>query len=536
MRKFSSYGPINTALHYYAPRQKLLERVCMQLVGEQPEQGGHYMTVWAPRQTGKTWIMQQTLFRLRHEKQYERFDVVKINLEDLKLMYDIEALVVSLADMLARELGKEPGMVTSIEQFKELFSCDVLEKPLILILDEFDSLPEEGISTLASAFRNIYISREEQSGKRTDEKRFLLHGVALIGVRSVLGIENKRGSPFNVQRSVHIPNLTSSEVEGIFQWYERESGQQIELAVIQQLYQETRGQPGLICWFGELLTEGFEEYQPDKDRPLTMADFEEVYAAAVKILPNSNILNIISKAKQTPYKAMVFELLRTDTKVEFAYDDPALNYLYMNGVIDREKVGSTSYYARFACPFVQKRLFNAFARELFGYMGKLYEPFEDFSDTFTEHGLNIRHLLKRYERHLKVNRKWLLQDAPRRKDLRIYEAVYHFNLYMFLHEFLKLRDGRVYPEFPTGNGKIDLIIVCQDKRYGLEVKSYTDEQGYKAALIQAARYGKELRLSEISLVFFVEYIDEEHRKQYEVAYTEHASGVTVFPLFVGIGQ
>jgi hypothetical protein len=36
--------------------------------------------------------------------------------------------------------------------------------------------------------------------------------MALIGVRAVLGVENVKGSPFNVQRSVHIPNLTHDEV------------------------------------------------------------------------------------------------------------------------------------------------------------------------------------------------------------------------------------------------------------------------------------------------------------------------------------
>ncbi len=532
MRKFSSYGPINTQSHYYAPRQELLVQAFTQLVGENPEQGGHYITVWAPRQAGKTWVMQQVLFGLQREKQYERFDVVKINLEDLKLERDVNAIVRSLANSLATTLDKQTETINSLEHFKELFTRDVLEKPLILILDEFDALAEDAINGIVSTFRNIYTSRQDQSDRPIEEKTYLLHSVALIGVRSVLGIENVKGSPFNVQRSLHIPNLTYQEVEGMFLWYERESGQHIEQEVIRQLYRETRGQPGLTCWFGELLTEGFEEYQPPKDRSITPTDFDEVYAAAIKILPNSNILNIISKARQMPYKEVVFELLKTDLKVEFAYDDPSLNFLYMNGVIDREKVDSTDYYARFSSPFVQKRLFNAFARELFGYVGKLYEPFEDLSTVFTDTGLNIRNLLQRYETYLKANRDWLLKDAPRRSDLRIYEAVYHFNLYMYLREFLKLRKGKVYPEFPTGNGKIDLIIHCQGKVYGLEVKSYTDASGYKEALTQAARYGRELKLSEISLAFFVEYVDDANRQKYEVTYVDQETGVTVFPMFV----
>jgi predicted AAA+ superfamily ATPase len=30
-----------------------------QLLGDDPNKGGHYITIWAPRQTGKTWIMQE---------------------------------------------------------------------------------------------------------------------------------------------------------------------------------------------------------------------------------------------------------------------------------------------------------------------------------------------------------------------------------------------------------------------------------------------------------------------------------------------
>ncbi|MCP4108110.1 MAG: hypothetical protein GY749_21615, partial [Desulfobacteraceae bacterium] len=55
MRKFSSYGPVDTDLHYYVPRKELVDRAYTQLKGVIPDKGGHYITVWAPRQTGKTW-------------------------------------------------------------------------------------------------------------------------------------------------------------------------------------------------------------------------------------------------------------------------------------------------------------------------------------------------------------------------------------------------------------------------------------------------------------------------------------------------
>ena len=40
MRKFSSYGPIDTDLHYHVPRTELIDFAHAQLIGENPMKGG----------------------------------------------------------------------------------------------------------------------------------------------------------------------------------------------------------------------------------------------------------------------------------------------------------------------------------------------------------------------------------------------------------------------------------------------------------------------------------------------------------------
>ncbi|MCP5108840.1 MAG: ATP-binding protein, partial [bacterium] len=154
MRRFSSYGPINIKLHYHAPRKELIEGAYTRLMGEEPTEEGHYITVWAPRQCGKTWIMQQILFQLQKNPQ---FDVLKINLEHLKYEKETGTII----DVISREIGEGLNRnltgITTQAQFQEIFKKDVLKKPLILILDEFDALSEEGLNAIVSAFRNIYI-------------------------------------------------------------------------------------------------------------------------------------------------------------------------------------------------------------------------------------------------------------------------------------------------------------------------------------------------------------------------------------------
>jgi hypothetical protein len=532
MRRFSSYGPINNKLHYYAPRIELIDMAYTQLIGENFDEGGHYITVWAPRQCGKTWTMQQILFRLRKDP---RFDVLKINLEHLKNETDADFIIANIAKEIGEELNKPFPVVTSQAQFQEIFKKTTLTKPLILIMDEFDSLCETAINAIVSAFRNIYTKRMDEGDKPTDQKTYLLHAVALIGVRSVLGIENPKGSPFNVQRSVHIPNLTYEEVKGMFQWYEKESGQTIEPETIQKLYDETRGQPGLTCWIAELLTEGFEGYTNVKTRPLGMKDFNFVYTAATVALPNNNILNLISKAKKEENKAFLLEMFKTGEKIEFTFDDPTINELYMNGLLDKELDPDGRYYLRFASPLVQKRLFNYFSRTFFRQMGPLVNSFTNLDDIITDTDLNIPNLLKLYQTYLEKNKNWLFTSVPRRNDMRIYEAVYHFNLYSYLDAFLRNPGGRVFPEFPTGNGKIDLVVTYGQNRYGLELKSFTNEREYKISLERAADYGKQLGLAVIYLVLFVDYIDAPNREKLEKAYKGKQAGIKVVPVFIESG-
>ena len=53
MRRFSSYGPVDPTENFCVERRQLVERCMAQLVGN-PDKGGHYFTLWGPRQTGKT--------------------------------------------------------------------------------------------------------------------------------------------------------------------------------------------------------------------------------------------------------------------------------------------------------------------------------------------------------------------------------------------------------------------------------------------------------------------------------------------------
>ena len=133
MRRFHSYGPINNNVHYYAPRKELIERAYTQLIGENPSEGGHYITVWAPRQCGETWIMQQILFRLKKEAQ---FDVLKINLEILKEVEDAAMVMGSIARAIGEGLGKNITGIDTREKYEVQYLDEASDVKVIPIFVE----------------------------------------------------------------------------------------------------------------------------------------------------------------------------------------------------------------------------------------------------------------------------------------------------------------------------------------------------------------------------------------------------------------
>lgn len=263
-----------------------------------------------------------------------------------------------------------------------------------------------------------------------------------------------------------------------------------------------------------------------------MFNFEEAYGAAAHILPNNNILNIISKVNNPPYHHEVLELFKTKEKIEFKFDNKTINYLYMNGVIDEEKVGHKDYYVKFSCPFVQKRLFNYFSNQIFSDLGLLIHPLDEMDDAINRETLHIPNIIKRYKAYLKKNHDMLFKNVPRRKtDMKIFEAIYHFHLYRYLYDLLKKRGVEVVPEFPTGNGKIDLILKYREKIYALELKSFKDMYDYREGIEQAAKYGRQTGLKEIVFLVFVE-LKEEEIKELEQEIEKPGIKIMVIPIGV----
>jgi len=506
MRRFHSYGPVDEKRHFAVPRKDLVKS-CVENLIDDLKEGGHYFTIWAPRQTGKTWLMRQAVREI--EAVYgNQFAVHTCSLGRLRGMVykpensDYPQLPQGLADVLEDELPGKPCLKTW-KDFSRIFSKEdgIWDRPLILLIDEVDTSPGLLLDLMVNQFREMYLKREAN----------LLHGLALIGVRAVLGMESDRGSPFNIQRSLRVPNFTREEVEDLFGQYRSESGQAVDPEVVHQVFDFTRGQPGLVGWFGELLT---EKYNPGRENLIDLPYWKLVYHKACHSEWNNTILNLIKKV-HGPYQSKVSELFSRSDML-FSLDADWCAYLYLNGIITPETMADEHQQfreiCRFSSPFMQHRLYNALTLELVG--GRLpilaLEPTDRITDLFAGSEPDLPGVMERYKSYLtRLKAKGLnpWKDQPRRTDMHLSEAVGHFHLYAWLKEAL---DGicTVSPEFPTGNGKVDLHIGCGSVSGIIEVKSFRSLVKTEEAKQQAAAYAKSLCLTQVMIALFVPVEDE----------------------------
>ncbi len=535
MRSFNSYGPVDAELHFCVERKTMVDECVQHLIGDL-QKGGHYFTIWGARQTGKTWLMRQAMQEI--SKRYgDAFAVHSTSLGNLRgfrytethIKEDIGDVKVpaALSSILEYDLPGRPSIQTW-KDFPALFDrhAGLWDRPVLLLIDEVDVTPPLLLDLLVGRFRELYLNRANN----------WLHGLALTGVRAVVGMESKRGSPFNVQRSMQVGNLTADEVCEMYQQYQDESGQPIAPEVVETIYKNTRGQPGLVSWFGELLT---QKYNPGREHPIAMPTWYATWNAARFLLPNNNLSNLINKAREEEYLPFLATLF-SKANIPFTFHEPMHNYLYMHGIIEPEVIQESperyENVCRFTSPFIQQCLYDALSGVLVRDPRTILvlDIFDEMTDVFEGAALDLPAVLQRYKGYLHRLRAagfnpW--KEQPRREtDYHLTEAVGHFHLYAWLQSAIGY-ECVVSPEFPTGNGKVDVHIKCGDKRGLIEVKSFVDAKQLKRDKPQAARYAKQKGLDAVTLAVFVPMLEEDALAK--LSGTETVNGIVVSTVAIG---
>ncbi|MEM7531861.1 MAG: hypothetical protein AAF639_06790, partial [Chloroflexota bacterium] len=186
--------------------------------------GGHYITVWAPRQTGKSWTTRQVIKQVRAEG---AFEIGVISLQSAKTINDEQSVLELFVDRLGQSFRRDFPVIQKWTQISSLFTSDYFSKPVILVVDEFDALQEGFINRFANEFRDMYLRRIDEDDVPSEEKSNLLRKKRLDEFQNIANFvyrdealqgkpdESMLGSFHSLSESKMAPMLVTSSYLGI---------------------------------------------------------------------------------------------------------------------------------------------------------------------------------------------------------------------------------------------------------------------------------------------------------------------------------
>jgi len=478
-RIFETAGPINPGENYFVSRSEEIATFKNQIMR------GRYIVIFAPRQTGKTTFFRTALDELVEEDasyipimlNFEIYSDVEPTAfyEDLhyELVKNITAKLRQLdfknfdrvsEFMEAHRLSNQ----LSLRRFFQELSEELAGKKLVMVIDEFDGIPQDALRGFLHSLRYIYLS---------DKK--CPYSVGIVGVRSVSQLGYDRSiSPFNIQDEFHLPNFTGAQIAELYQQYIDEVGQVFEPEVISLVYEKTVGQPYLINRLAQILT---EELGIPKDENIRQEHFEEALARLLKER-NVHFQHIITNIKRKPiFEKILMRIVFNDKGIPFNLSNDDISELVTYGVVAEGKEG----YCVIENPIYQRIIFNTFS-PLFNNVEDEYfsDTVRGFSDFLTPSG--------------KINMKALIEnfcDFIKRAGFRIPEVpdtpqefVGQYLLRAYLDTFVRQIKASIYLEVPTGRGRTDLIILYKGQKYIVETKLWNGEEAYQRGKRQLTEY------------------------------------------------
>ncbi len=269
-RFFNTTGPCDPNDHFMLPTEpRLLE--LRPLIEKKL-----YFVLHAPRQSGKTTCFQALARTLTAEGKYaavhascERGQVAGSDVER-----GIQAVLRAMelqTEKLDEDLRPPPlDDFLSIEAEGRLRTwltrwCEHCRRPVVIFLDEIDSLVDD---TLISVLRQLREGYPDRSGH-------FPHSVALVGMRDVRDYRARirpetqtlgMASPFNVKaESLTLASFTADEVATLYGQHTEETGQDFAVEALDRTFELTRGQPWLTNALARQLV---EKLVPDPATPI----------------------------------------------------------------------------------------------------------------------------------------------------------------------------------------------------------------------------------------------------------------------------
>ena len=274
---FNTTGPVNCGKHYCLPP---LERFHLEEILSLIDQE-KYFVLHAPRQTGKTSCLLALMEYLNQQGTYSclyvTVEAAQAARENVK---EAMRAILSLMSMAAcdylddlflqqhwRGILEEHGDFAAFQQALNLW-CKASSKPIVLLIDEVDSLIGDTLISLLRQLRSGYTNRPARFPQ----------SVILCGVRDVRDyrIHSSRekaiitgGSAFNIKaKSLRLGGFSRQEVEQLFQCHTAETGQTFEPKAMDLIWDYSEGQPWVVNALGYEVCFDMKEHR-NRSVPIT---------------------------------------------------------------------------------------------------------------------------------------------------------------------------------------------------------------------------------------------------------------------------
>ncbi len=496
MRFFNTAGPVNCQDHYCLPPLSRFNLPEVMGLIEQKK----YFVLHAPRQTGKTSCLLALMDYLNHEGRYR---ALYANLEAAqgarenvgKAMKAIlgeisERARVHLKDEslrgIAADSWKDQGAHNALNYVLSRWS-EASSKPIVLLMDEIDSLVGDTLISVLRQMRSGYDKRPAGFPST----------VVLCGVRDVRDyrIHSDKdkavitgGSAFNIKaESLHLGNFSRSEVEALYRQHTDETGQVFDVEALGKAWDLTGGQPWLVNALAYETCFRMPEGR-DRSNPVTCEMISQAKENLI-MRRETHLDQLADKLREERVRRVIEPLLAGESKpVQLPEDD--IQYVADLGLITtRGQIQIANEIYREVIPRVLTYSAQiTISQEPAWYitsggrldLSKLLEAFQQF---FREH-----------------SESWL-----ERFDYR--EAGPQLLMQAFLQRIVN-GGGCVEREYGLGRGRTDLLIIwpfpggVQRAVIELKVLHKSRAQVIKEGIAQAQNYADRCGADEVHLVVF----------------------------------
>ena len=485
MRCFETRGPVYPEDNYVVARTDEVFDFINRL------EKGRYVVLFAPRQTGKTTFFRRALETLTVDVYFPiQIDFQSsANLEPSEFYESIYEDIREEIEKVFQRRGISPSEALteflettkitnhlSMRRFFRKFS-NFLDRhwhtqKVVLVIDEFDGIPESIVSDFLYTLRHIYLSGRHRCP----------YSVGIVGVKNITQLNYDRSvSPFNIQDEFHLPNFTLRQVQELLGQYTEEVGQAFVPEVIAAIHKQTAGQPFLVNRFAQILT---NELDIRKTETITLGHFAQAHAQLLGE-NNVNLSHLVTNIrKNRRFETLLMNIMSYEEGVRFNPRDETIAELATYGVIVRGRDGT----CEILNPIYLHCIIEAFTPTVNGLEQEYFaeDNIHGFCNYLTPSGeIAMKALLNNFRDFIKRAGFRILQvpETPQ-------EYVGRHLLLTYLDSFVKAVGGVMSFEVPTGSGKMDLLIFHNQRKYIVETKIWRGDLRYEAGKHQLSAYLK----------------------------------------------